>query len=112
MELDSLPEVIKIQPKPRQNGAQGGHTVVPAPAPGAFCPEQGSERTNSLFLWNLCFLSFFYALILGFFFFFNFLSCHGDPAELSSLFLEMELLFHPPAPSTSRHRELWDLPRR
>lgn len=48
MELDSLPEVIKTQ---------RGHTVLHAPAPGAFCPEQGS---NSLFLWNLCFFSIFF----------------------------------------------------
>lgn len=71
MELDSLPQVIKSQTKPGapwRNGAQGGHTVVLAPAPGL---QQGSERKTSLFLWNLCFFSvFFYALILGIFFFF------------------------------------------
>lgn len=63
MELDSSPEVIKTQTKPGlpwQNGAQGGHTMLRAPAPGGFCLEQGSERKTSLFLWNLCFFSVFF----------------------------------------------------
>lgn len=79
--------------------------MVRVPAPGVWSRNQ--KGNLAVPLKSLLFLYLFYALILGFFFFYS-LSCRGDPAELSSLFLATELLFQP----HSGHRELWDLPPR
>lgn len=105
MELDSLPKVIKTQTKPGVPRGMGLRGVTPWSMPllQVLCvwsrDQKGKlHRSSGIPAFPPSFLCPDSKNGLGFFS----LGCHGDPAELSSLFLEMELLFHPPTPGTRR----------